>query len=469
MTDPVAAPAGADPADADDPSEMTLEAVLRAAQRAQRAERFEQAEAIYLEVLRQLPDEPNTLNFLGVLRHQQGRHDEALALLERAVVASPDDAGSWLNLANVLIERGFHDDAVKALHNVALLDPEAVLPHNNLGILHLRRGELEEAEAALKRALALGSDLGYVHYNLAALYFRLGRMKECAGHNLRALADREAQGSAKARKLMSRALHIMGEHERAIDNLRAWMAEEPDSPEPAHYLAAMGAAEAPPRASDAYVSRVFDSFAVSFEVQLEKLGYRGPAVVCGELERLRGRLPAQPVVLDAGCGTGLCGPLLRPLAARLEGVDLSGGMLARAAPRGVYDALVQAELTAFLQERPAAYDAIVSADVLIYFGDLDPLFAALAGALRPGGVVVATVEGLDDTDGRDVVLQVHGRYAHRRGPVRALLERHGLRVESFAAEVLRTELAEPVHGFVFSAVKPGIVPDGGIREAGEQG
>ena len=35
-------------------------------------------------------------------------------------------------------------------------------------------------------------------------------------------------------------------------------------------------------------------------------------------------------ILDAGCGTGLCGPLLAPYARRLVGVDLSDGMLKHA-------------------------------------------------------------------------------------------------------------------------------------------
>ena len=454
MSDPAAVPT-VDQPDTDTPveREVTLQEVLQIAQQAQREQRFDDAETIYRHVLEQIPEEPNALNFFGVLRHQQGRHDEALALLERAVLRTPDQAGPWLNLANVLIESGYHDDAIKALNNVVALDPLAVMPHNNLGILHNRRNELEAAERALKRALALGPKLAYVHYNLASLYFRMGRMKECAAHNLQSIAMRSEAGSAKARKLLSRALYMMDEHEQARDNLRAWAEEEPDSPEPAHYLAAMGGAEVPGRASDAYVSSLFDKFAGSFEVQLEKLGYRAPPIVCGEVARLRERLPAQPVVLDAGCGTGLCGPLLRPLAARLDGVDLSEGMLARARPRQVYDALVHAELTAYLLERPAAYDVIASADVLIYFGDLDPIMAAMAGALRPGGLLVATLEALDGSDERDILLQVHGRYAHRGGYAQAMLERHGLRIETFERDVLREELAEPVHGWVFSAFK----------------
>lgn len=456
MSDRAPAPDLARTADPQAPRErdMTLPEVLQIAQQLQRSERYAEAEAIYLQVLEQVPDEPDVLNFFGVLRHQQGRHDEALALLEQAIRRDPDRPSAWLNLANVLIERGFHDDAVKALNNVIVLDPQAVMPHNNLGILHTRRGEFTEAEQALKRALAIDPEVGFVHYNLASLYFRTGRLQECAAHNLRAVAARHGK-SAKARKLLSRSLYMMGERERAIDNLRAWMVDEPGNPEAAHYLAAMGAADVPGRASDAYVSSVFDNFADSFEQQLENLGYRAPPLVADELARLRDHLPAAPVVLDAGCGTGLCGPLLRPLAARLVGVDLSAGMLRRARLRGDYDELAQAELTAFLGAHPGAYDAIVSADVLIYFGDLDPVLAAMARALRPGGVLVATVEALTDhAGGRDFALEVHGRYAHREAHVRAVLQRCGLVLQTLVPEVMRSELAQPVEGWLFSAVKP---------------
>ena len=75
-------------------------------------------------------------------------------------------------------------------------------------------------------------------------------------------------------------------------------------------------------------------------------------------------------VLDAGCGTGLCGALVAPFARRLTGVDLSDGMLAHAKDKNVYHALVKAELTEYLRANREAFDLIVSADTLVYFGDL---------------------------------------------------------------------------------------------------
>ena len=76
-------------------------------------------------------------------------------------------------------------------------------------------------------------------------------------------------------------------------------------------------------------------------------------------------------VLDAGCGTGLCGPLVAPYARRLTGVDLSAGMLAQAKEKNVYDALMKGELTEYLRDSREAFDLIVSADTLVYFGGLE--------------------------------------------------------------------------------------------------
>ena len=279
-------------------------------------------------------------------------------------------------------------------------------------------------------------------------------MKECAAHNLKSLAT--DKNNPRARKLLSRSLELMGEHEQAVQNLRDWVADTPDDPEARHYLAAIGDASTPERASDGYVRQVFDRFADSFDVQLEKLGYEVPAMVSEALATHLGALPAEPVVLDAGCGTGLCGPLLRSLppltAGRLEGVDLSRGMLNRAMLRKVYDALFEAELTAFLSERQAHYNAIVSADVLIYFGELHPLMQAAAGALQPGGLLVVSVESHPD-DGSGYQLAIHGRYSHSAAYVSQVLADSGLQLLQMAPKVLRQELLEPVHGLIVVARK----------------
>ena len=109
--------------------------------------------------------------------------------------------------------------------------------------------------------------------------------------------------------------------------------------------------------------------------------------------------------------------------------------------------------TVIAEIMPGFRQGEVAVPTLVVQGDLDPILAAMAAALRPGGLLVATLEALDDGDERNIVLQVHGRYAHRGGYAQAMLERHGLRIETFTRDVLREELAEPVQGWVFSAFK----------------
>ena len=127
-------------------------------------------------------------------------------------------------------------------------------------------------------------------------------------------------------------------------------------------------------------ARAFDRFAQSFDAKLRQLDYRGPELAAAAVARRLGDARGNLDVLDAGCGTGLCGPLLRPYARQLSGVDLSSGMLHKARARQVYDHLILGELTACLEGLAACYDLIVLVDTLIYFGELPPVFAAAAGA-----------------------------------------------------------------------------------------
>lgn len=111
---------------------------------------------------------------------------------------------------------------------------------------------------------------------------------------------------------------------------------------------ALAGAAVPNRASDAYVRSVFDNFANSFDAQLAKLGYAAPALLAQAVAELVGSAQGDSRVADAGCGTGLCAPLLAPYACTLVGVDLSAAMLQKASRHGLYQELIDSDLVAFL-------------------------------------------------------------------------------------------------------------------------
>src|SRR5205823_1798095 len=110
---------------------------------------------------------------------------------------------------------------------------------------------------------------------------------------------------------------------------------------------------------------LFDGYAEKFDEHLTgQLRYRCPELLHEAVARLN---PGAGLnVLDLGCGTGLCGPLFRPLAATLTGVDLSPGMIDKARRRGVYDRLDLEDLVTALRRAPGAVDLLLAADVLVY-------------------------------------------------------------------------------------------------------
>ena len=160
-------------------------------------------------------------------------------------------------------------------------------------------------------------------------------------------------------------------------------------------------------------------------------------------------------ILDAGCGTGLCAEHFKPFARRLVGVDLSLEMLKRAGMRQLYDELIMGELTAFVGAVSSAWDLIVSADTLVYFGDLTGAMGAVWRGLRPRGHVVFTLERATEEDApQGFKINPHGRYSHSEAYVRGILSAARLEPRQISHVHLRLELKKPVEGLLVVASRP---------------
>ena len=427
---------------------MTLEEALAYAVRHHQAGELDEARAIYEAVLQRQPDRVDVLNWLGILKHQRGELAEAAALLRRVVELQPDADGVWNNLGNVLMRLDSMNEAGEAFRRSLELSPSPQA-WSNVARIFRKQGDMARSEHACRQALELDSEHGPATHNLALALISDGRVEEGVEAALRAM--QLLPPHEQRRQLYTHLLLLLGEAGQAAVILRAWLAQEPDNPYVQHHLAACTGQGTPDRASDAYVEKLFDHFAPTFDAKLSSLHYRAPQIVA---DAVAAALPAPTgtlLVADIGCGTGLCGPLLRPWARRLVGCDLSGAMLERASQRGAYDELHKAELTAFLRERPLAFDLVVSADTLNYFGELREVAQAVHGALRAGGAFVLTLEALPADAGVPHKLQDHGRYAHDGAHARAVFEAAGLQVEAPADVVLREEKQLPVRGWLMVA------------------
>jgi predicted TPR repeat methyltransferase len=227
------------------------------------------------------------------------------------------------------------------------------------------------------------------------------------------------------------------------------------------HLARLGVAEPTPAMTASYVRRLFDQHAPEFEESLvDRLGYRGPAILMDALAAVRGQRLRFGSVLDLGCGTGLAGAAIRPFCDWLIGVDLSLAMIERARAKDIYDRLSSSDLSEYLaDESGTQHHLVLAADVFVYCGDLSPIITGVAGALAPGGLLAFTVE----THNRpDVQLQSTLRYAHGIAHVRTAIERAGLQLDYLKSVPARREKNEWLPGLVVVAsAKPssGARPD----------
>jgi predicted TPR repeat methyltransferase len=410
------------------------------------------AENLLNAILEQLPDEPDALHLLGALRDMQGRSLEALPLIERSIALMPEEPGRWNDVGNVLAKINRKPDAVKAYRRSIELAGEtigAASGYNNLGRM-LLTDSLIDAEAAFRRATELSPGFAYAWYNLSQTLIELGRTAEGVDACGQAIILAPHMAS---REHVARALVHLGHTEEAIEHYRRWLQEDPDNPVLQHHLAALTTPDTADRASDAYVEKVFDGFAASFDDKLASLEYRAPELIRDAFASVYPSAAASLDIADAGCGTGLCGPLLAPWARRLCGFDLSGGMLSKAQSRSVYTDLHKAELVAFLRDSVAAFDVIVSADTLCYFAALGDAMRASHDALRPGGHVFYTVEASDD-DTQPHRLLPSGRYAHSLVHVASSASAAGLRVVAIGRVKLREEAGRPVTGWLVTLYRP---------------
>lgn len=410
---------------------------------------LEQAEAIYRAILEADPAQPDSLHFLGILLHQRGDSDSALELIRQSLALSPDQADWYNNLGNILTARGELQQAADAFHQATVLNPADTMLWNNLGAVLQNLGQNAEAEQAFRRAIETNPEFADALNNLGNLLNSQGRDLEAAEYFCRAYVLEPTQDKPKS--MLGVAWYKLGRYTEAAEVYRQWLLEEPNNPVAAHFLAACSGDNIPERCSEAYVEQTFDEFAARFDEHLQGLSYRGPEMMA---ELLKQTVPpgSKLEILDGGCGTGLCGPVLSAYAGRLTGIDLSAQMLEFAQQRGIYHDLEKADLTRYLLQHPQHFDLVAAADTLIYFGDLNPVFAAAHGALKQHSLLAFTVELEQERDDA-FRLHPHGRYSHGQDYLAAALRESGFDILGMVPGIVRVEFGKPVYGLAVAARK----------------
>lgn len=379
-----------------------------------------------------------------------GRPEEAVAAYRKAVLLRPAFFEAWANLGNLLERLGQWAGAEEAYGHALRLRPGVGPLLNGMGMCALARGDREQAARAFAGAVAADPGLATARNNLGHTLGKLGRPDEGIGHLREAV--RLKPDYAVAWVNLGELCYSAGRDAEAVEAIDHALALDPANDGLRHLRDAIAGVQTG-RAPDEFIRGFFDRFADDFDRRLvQDLEYRTPERLVEFLSPWLAGREGRLRVEDLGCGTGLSGIALKPWAASLAGVDLSGQMLARARERHLYDSLQEAEIAAYLDARPAAgCDLAAAMDVFVYVGDLDAVFRAVARSLAPGGMFAFSVERLEGEG--DFRLARSGRYAHSAAYLRALAKAHGLAEWKVGEAVIRKEAGQDVVGLLAGFTK----------------
>jgi tetratricopeptide (TPR) repeat protein len=117
--------------------------------------KWDLAAADYGEVAKRSPKDARIQLHLGIALYNQGKREEAVEPLRRAVALEPENALYQHWLGSVLNARGKYAEASAALRRAAKLAPTDATIHHNLGYALHGLGRLDEALKSYRRSLDL--------------------------------------------------------------------------------------------------------------------------------------------------------------------------------------------------------------------------------------------------------------------------------------------------------------------------
>ncbi|MGV6849061.1 MAG: methyltransferase domain-containing protein [Marinibacterium sp.] len=341
-----------------------------------------------------------------------------LAHVDQSVIDHPDDPEVLEQAGSINRALKREDKAAELLARAFALNPKNHQVGIGLSLIHLGKGDAEAAMALWTRTIDESDNPSTILLLLAQVFVRYDRPDIAEG-------------------LLARALpHCDDRHRINHDIIAAAMRGE-DFPVDQHEKAL----------------EIFDAFSERYDTVLEGLGNNGPPMIARAVAET-GCAPDRSLhVFDAGCGTGLCAPYLRPYAEILHGADISTQMLNVAKGKGGYDFLTRTDLSQPATFPEGPFDLVTCADTLVYFGALETVFDNFFDVIKPGGWLVFTVEEALETRPRlGYAITPSGRYTHHADFLTEQLTAAGFNPPAvMVRDTLRNEFARPVMGLAIAA------------------
>ncbi len=433
-------------------------------------------------ILAEAPQHLSARNNLAAILIQKNDYLAAIKLLQQLVADQPDYIDAWYNLGLAFKKIDQFANATSAFTTLIALAPDHLAARFHLGCVTMAQKKFQEAISIFLNILEKQPNHAETHANLAGCYLQLNDLAAAKKHYLFAntltpndpwilfnlgVTTAQLGDIDQAIQYYQHVTQLDPQHFAAHNNLGvAFLTKQQPTLALEHFQKAL---ELQPsnhaidyivtmlmqkrkylKAPTEYIATLFDAYADHYEPHLlHALDYQIPTIFLKALAHVTALQPhkIQWDSLDLGCGTGLCGALLKPYVRTLTGVDLSEKMLAQAAQKNCYDLLEKSDLLSFLINKKENYDLILAGDVFVYLGDLDSIFKAIWQALRHQGLLIFNTEITTTTT--DFRMQQSGRFSHAKKYLDSLAKKYHFQIAYHATITSRQQQNKPVPGYLY--------------------
>lgn len=403
---------------------------------------WEEANTALKEAIKINPHYAAALNQLGQLSLQNGKTALAIDYFKQCLAVHPQHTIAQHDLGLAYLAEKAYQKAATAFEKTIDLEPKHPEAHYHLGIAYLEMGDHKNALAAYSRQIEQHPTPD-AYYNIGVLMMHNERHKESLSYFQKVLET--TPGHLETHLNLAAVYLKMNRTDDATRQYQTALKLKPNDPEIQHILSALLQEDTPQKAPSEYIQHLFDQYAPHYEQHLkEHLHYQVPELIHKMLKEECDLTHPEWLIVDLGCGTGLCAKLLGPFAKKLVGIDLSPSMIAQAKDQGRYDALETEDIVSGLAHYTDV-DLITAADVFTYLGDLSPIFTQASKSLKSGGHFIFSVE---KGHSAPYQLQQTVRYAHTKTYIEELIQAHGFKTLRCDNAVLRQQFKQPIEGYL---------------------
>ncbi len=146
------------------------------------------AEKTFRQILKESPDHPDALHFLGISLSQQNKNEKAIELIQKAIGINPRNPTYFNNLGRIYAQLNRDADATKAFAKALEIDSGFVEAYYNRANLKGSKGNFDGAQADLEKVVELAPQHYNAWYNLGNNHLSRGNYQSAINSYQKAIA-----------------------------------------------------------------------------------------------------------------------------------------------------------------------------------------------------------------------------------------------------------------------------------------